>query len=209
MANGARSNITRQTPPAHKSRLCAAKKKQLHCLSQSSGVICGYSLYASAKLIQMCVYVCVHNFEIEHVLDSFQPSVIPRPEIEINFALSIPPLSAFFFKIPFLSAPPLAAAACISHFKKKKKNHPTSTRFTFCCMPLSLLLLCVGKSVLWIYSSDRVCGGWLSQSCLNGPSIYHVNRQPSVSVSFRSRGGGGEGCLNASQLPVTLFNLWN
>lgn len=164
MANGARSDITRQTPPAHKSRLCAAKKKkQLHCLPQSSGVICGYSLYASAKLIQMCVHVRVHNFEIEHVLDSFQPLVIPRPEIEINFALSVPPLSAFFSKFPF-SLLLLSQLQPVFHtLKKKKKQHrPTSTRFTFCCIPRSLLLLCVGKSVLWIYSSDRVCGGWLA-----------------------------------------------
>ena len=137
----------------------------------------------------VCVCVCVCNF---WNWTCFSLVGHTSSKNRNQFCILSPPLLISLFLAPFF------------------KN--ASTRLTFCSwlayfvhIPLPLLLcrpdVCRNRAP-WIFSPDRACGGWLSQCWSNGPSIYHVNRQPSVSASVPQL-RWGESCLSAAQLSLT------
>ena len=88
------------------------------------------------------LWVCVRDFEIEHVFDSFQPlshkiSKNRNQFYFLQFVLISP------FSIPYLSAPPFPVPAYISQFFKKNLSyldtvHPPFCAALHCVSPLSL-----------------------------------------------------------------------
>lgn len=140
----------------------------------------------------MCVLVC--GFQIQHILDSIHPSshTISKNRNQLR---SLSPLSIC---IPFLPASLPTAPAYISQLKKT--NHPPHSSPSaaspllhsrnLLSLSLSLLACCVTPCVCCRCPVNiQLWQGVWRLAATNGPSIYRVNRQPSVSVSLHSWGG--------------------
>lgn len=171
-------------------------------------MICGCGLYACIyKTIQ--VYVCdLWNWTWFRLTPpTGQPSSKNRNQFWFLSSHLISLLA-----VPFSHC---FSPCCCSLYFALFKNGPTYIRFTFCSIrpcahsTVSLSSPAVSpdvcrNSVLWIYSSDRVymaSSGCHSAARMGPQFTMSIGSQVST-CQFHS--WGGESCLNAAQLSVTL-----